>query len=181
MTAPLPVKTDFKARFTTAEFLQMCAVDAFPDMKIELVDGQLERHDLAMNRHAMLQGRVWFALAGAIDAAVLLGTVGIILGDDTVVACDGAVLRKPITGNRMLVPDDIALVMEVAETTIARDMGMKRIKYASAGIAAYWVIDGARSVVHVFTEPVDGDYAEINTVRFGQPLTVPGAGTIVVD
>lgn len=181
MPAPLPVKTDFKARFTAAEFLQMCAVDAFPDMKIELVDGQLERHDLAMNRHAMLQGKVWFALAGVIDAAVLLGTVGIILGDDTVVACDGAVLRKPITGNRMLVPDDIALVMEVAETTIARDMGMKRIKYASAGIAAYWVIDGARSVIHIFAEPVDGDYAAINTVRFGQPLAVPGAGTIVID
>jgi Uma2 family endonuclease len=178
MTAPLPVKTDFKARFTTAEFLQMCAVDAFPDMKIELVDGRLERHDLAMNRHAMLQGKVWFALAGVIDAALLLGTVGIILGDDTVVACDGAVLRKPITGNRMLVPDDIALVMEIAETTIARDMGMKRIKYASAGIAAYWVIDGARSVVHVFAEPVDGDYASINTVRFGAPLRCRGPGRL---
>ncbi|TCP73253.1 putative restriction endonuclease [Sphingomonas sp. PP-CE-1G-424] len=61
-------------------------------------------------------------------------------------------------------------------------MGPKRTDYASIGIENYWVVDGARSVVHVFGEPVDGDYAQVHTVRFGEPLAVPGTNaTIIID
>ena len=71
-------------------------------------------------------------------------------------------------------------MVEVSETTRDRDMGMKRVKYASAGIPHYWVIDGERLVVHVWGEPVNGDYAQISTVRFGEPLAVPVTGRTIV-
>jgi Uma2 family endonuclease len=87
-----------------------------------------------------------------------------------------------VSGNRILQPAEVELAVEVAETTLSRDMGMKRMKYAAAGIAHYWVIDGERSRVHVWGEPVNGDYAQIATVRFGEPLAVPGTdATIVID
>ena len=74
----------------------------------------------------------------------------------------------------MLRPDEVALVVEIADTTLSHDLGLKCRKYAEAGVPVYWVVDASRAVVHVHAEPVEGDYVEIHTVRFGQPLAVPG-------
>ena len=38
-------------------------------------------------------------------------------------------------------PADIYLVVEVADTTLAFDLGQKRALYSGAGIDEYWVID----------------------------------------
>lgn len=73
-------------------------------------------------------------------------------------------------------PDEVALAVEIAETTLDRDLRLKCRKYAQAGVPAYRVVDGSRSAVHVHAEPVDGEHVDIHTVRFGQPLAVPGTG-----
>lgn len=79
----------------------------------------------------------------------------------------------------MLSPTDVAMVVEIAETTIHHDLGLKRRKYAEAEIPVYWVVDRTRKVVHTHAEPVDGEYAEVHTVRFGQPLAVPGTDATI--
>ena len=171
-----------KARFTTRDFLRMAETGAFDDMKVELVAGKLERMPPPGNRHAGRQAGVLIRLGACVPIDRLVGEVGIDLGNDTLLGCDAAILRAPVTENRMLVPADVLLAVEVAESTLPRDTGMKRFAYAEAGIPHYWVVDGERSVVHVYGEPVAGDYAEVSTVRFGAPLAVPGAGaTIVID
>lgn len=104
---------------------------------------------------------------------------GIDAGEDTVLTCDVAVLRAPMTDKRFLRPEEIVLAIEIAETTIARDLGMKRTKYAGAKIADYWVVDSSRRVVHAHRDPVDGEYADVSTVRFGEPLTVPGTDATI--
>lgn len=184
-TFALPSGTpeDFAARFTTREFLTMCESDVFADMKMELVDGELQRMMPPMNRHGARQAKVMIRLAGIVAEGRLIGEVGIDLGNDTVVACDLAIVHDSIEQNRLLLPEELHLVVEIAETTAARDLGLKRLAYAAAGIAHYWVVDGVRAVIHVHAEPVDGDYAMIHTVRFGEPLAVPGAdnATIVID
>ena len=164
----------FKARFTTQEFLRMCDAGAFEDWKVELVDGELERMQYPHNNHAMRQAQIVIRLGQVIGEEVVRGEVGINLGNDTLLSCDAAVLRQAVVGNQRLQPDDLLLVIEISETTLSRDLGMKRRKYAEADIPFYWVIDGTRSVVHVHAEPVEGDYADIHTVKFGQPLAVPG-------
>jgi Uma2 family endonuclease len=172
------------ARFTREEFMHMAQAGAFDDMKIELVDGEIERMNPPMSNHTVRLSRLSELLAPAARAAGLfaLGETGIDIGGDTVRVCDAAVVRHIPEENRLFSADDIILAIEVAETTRARDMGPKRTDYASIGIENYWVVDGARSVIHVFGEPVDGDYAQVHTVRFGEPLTVPGTdATIIID
>lgn len=171
--------TSTKAAFTTAEYLRMGESGAFDDMKIELVDGELERMMSPMSGHASRQAMLVGLLFQVANRGLVLGEVGIDFGDDTVLACDAAVLRAPIGEDRLLSPDDVQLVVEVAQTSLARDKGMKRVRYAAAGIPEYWVVDGDRAVVHVYREPVGGDYALISTVRFGEPLAVPGTGATI--
>ena len=46
----------------------------------------------------------------------------------------------------------------------------------------YWVVDGARGVVHVFDRRGEDGYDGIALVRFGEPLAVPGTEpTITLD
>ena len=174
----------FRARFTTAEFLRMVEAGAFEDWKVELVDGELERMPPPGNEHGRRQIMVVVRLARVVPEKLLRAEAGIDLGSDTVLGCDAAILRRPVegVGNRMLRPDEVLATIEVAESTRERDIGMERKKYAAADIAHYWVVDGERGVVHVHSEPVAGDYAEIGTVRFGQKLPVPGTdATITVE
>jgi Uma2 family endonuclease len=60
-------------------------------------------------------------------------------------------------------PEDIALVVEVADTTLERDRGVKRRVYARAGIPIYWIINLVESVIEVYQSPSgtgeDADYA----------------------
>ena len=183
--ADLQPETDFRARFTTAEFLRMAEGGAFADMKVELVDGELERMTPPMSAHARRQMEIAFALKRIFenrpDIAVV-AEIGIDLGGNTVRACDAAVATSWPEENRLLTPGELLLVVEIAETTLARDLGPKRIDYARAGIPNYWVVDGERSVVHVYVDPIKGEYADVRTVRFGDPLAVPATDeAIVID
>jgi Uma2 family endonuclease len=58
-------------------------------------------------------------------------------------------------------PGDLALVVEVADTTLRFDLTMKAGLYARAGIVEYWVVDvtGRRLIVH--REPAPGGYRPV--------------------
>lgn len=155
---------------------------AFEDMWVELVDGELERMPPPGNRHSGRQAAILIRLARLLEETLIRGEVGIEIGDDTALACDVAVLRAPVSGNGLLRPEDVALIVEIAETTPDRDLGMKRRLYAAAGIPVYWVVDGRRRLVHVYDRPEGGDYMGVTIVKFGEPLAVPGAeGTVVLE
>jgi Uma2 family endonuclease len=169
---------DHRARFTAAEFRHMALLGAFDDMKVELIDGELERMNPPMGGHATRQAMI-IAQLWPVVGERLVGEVGIDLGNDSVVGCDAAVLHRPMAEQRMLEPAEVLLVIEVAETTIGRDLGLKRHKYAAAGIANYWVIDGAAAVVHVHSSPLDGEYEDVAVVQFNEPLAVPGTDAAI--
>lgn len=174
-----------KARFTTAEFLRMAEAGAFDDMKIELVRGELERMNPPLSGHGLRQMDVGFRLRTALENVTELrvtGETGIDVGGETVRGCDLAIIKLAPSESRLLQPEEVLLVVEIADTTLSRDLGPKRSDYARAGIPHYWVVDGERQVVHIFEAPVAGDYKEIRTVAFGSPLAVPGTGkTITLD
>ena len=122
---------------------------------------------------------LWQAVGG--KGLAVVGQVGVDLGNDSVLACDVALIGAMPAESRMLRPDEAVLVVEVGDDDRAR-RGVKRVKYATAGISNYWMIDGGRAVVHVHGDPIDGEYADVVTVRFGDPLKVPGTdATIMVE
>lgn len=62
---------------------------------------------------------------------------------------------------------DLALVVEVADSTVLRDRGIKKRLYARAGIAVYWIVNIPERVVEVYTQPapaaVPPDYQQCAT------------------
>ena len=92
--------------------------------------------------------------------------------------------REHTTFSRNPRPEDLHLVVEVADTTLRFDLTTKAVLYARAGIVEYWVLDvtGKRLIVH--RDPRRGVYNSI--VPFGEPenvapLAAPHAALRVPD
>jgi Uma2 family endonuclease len=57
-------------------------------------------------------------------------------------------------------PDEIFLVVEVANTTLRKDRGQKVRVYAHANIPEYWILDVYERRVYVFRNPGNEGYQE---------------------
>lgn len=176
MTRIDAVSESYVAQFTTAEFLHMCEIGAFDDMKVELVDGELHRFALARNEHARLQALVMAQLWTAFGSDAprrACGGIGIDLGHATVFHADAAVLSRPDVEAYWPGPSDFLLIVEVSDMTLKRDLGIKQARYAAAGVPHYWVVSSSDRITHVFAEPANGTYQRSDIVRFGEPIIAP--------
>ena len=55
--------------------------------------------------------------------------------------------------------EDVMLVVEVSDSTLERDRGVKKRSYARAGIQCYWIINLVDDTCEVYTNP-NNSYAE---------------------
>lgn len=55
-------------------------------------------------------------------------------------------------------PETALLAIEIADSSLAFDLGRKALLYASFAIPEVWVIDARKRITHVLREPADGDY-----------------------
>jgi Uma2 family endonuclease len=91
---------------------------------------------------------------------------------------DLIVLKRNFAGFRSArpQPNDLDLVVEIADTSLAFDLSVKAALYARAGIVEYWVLDvlGRRLIVH--RDPQAGQYGSVTTHSEQEgvaPLAVP--------
>jgi Uma2 family endonuclease len=56
------------------------------------------------------------------------------------------------------IPEDVLLLIEVADSSLLYDMRDKRDAYARTGISEYWILDLAHNQLHVFREPSTSGY-----------------------
>jgi Uma2 family endonuclease len=72
-------------------------------------------------------------------------------------------------------PQDLALVIEVADTTLQRDRTLKKRTYARAGIPVYWIINLPERQIEVHTMPMQSlqepDYKQ--RTDYGQVASIP--------
>ncbi len=73
-------------------------------------------------------------------------------------------------------PADALLVIEVSESSLSADRGVKRDRYAGFGIAEYWVLDIKRRIIVAYRRPEHGRYAEEREYRDGESVFMPGLG-----
>jgi Uma2 family endonuclease len=57
-------------------------------------------------------------------------------------------------------PEDIYLVVEVADSTLRQDCQVKDKHYARAGIVEYWVVDIQNRQLNIFRNPTETGYTE---------------------
>jgi Uma2 family endonuclease len=72
-------------------------------------------------------------------------------------------------------PEEIFLVLEVSESSLAKDLEQKTGVYAAANIPEYWVLDIAAQRLIVFRNPVGANYQSRQEFQIGtiSPLAFP--------
>jgi Uma2 family endonuclease len=76
-------------------------------------------------------------------------------------------------------PGNVVLVVEVADTSLARDRGIKKQTYALAGIPTYWIVNLLERKIERYTEPSGTEATPDYTQRrdFGITEAIP----VVID
>ena len=166
---------------TADDYLRMIDVGAFGDAHVELMDGGLVEMAPSNTGHGRLLIRLAYLLEAvyADSGCEVFGDVVTVFDESNVRAPDIAVADHGIDERKHLVPSDILLAVEIAVSTLAEDLGRKRIDYATAGIRHYWVVDVEGRRTHCYADPQGSDYASIAVIGFGDPVPVPGTSEAI--
>jgi Uma2 family endonuclease len=72
-------------------------------------------------------------------------------------------------------PENIFWLIEFSNTSLSKDLEVKRKAYAIAEIQEYWVVNLKKHQLQVFRDPVDGDYRSEVELTTGElcPLAFP--------
>jgi hypothetical protein len=80
-------------------------------------------------------------------------------------------------------PDEIALVVEVADSTLAQDRDLKARAYANSNLAVYWIVNLVDRQVEVYTDPTgpagQAGYRQRQDLPVGTSVPVQVGGQVV--
>lgn len=167
-------------RFDVRQFHRMMASGIFDDQKVELVAGKIyPMTDLPP--HVFTVGRLYrFLLALlSVDHWTIQGEKPLLIGRYWAPKPDILVLRgdDQAYATRLPRPPDVALLIEVSDTTYHRERGRKWRRYAAAGIPVYVIVrlKGPDTVVE------SGQARRGGVARRGSPrsfATAPGRASL---
>jgi Uma2 family endonuclease len=183
MTIPLT-----RHRFTADEYHQMAEAGVLrDDDRVELIEGEIVDMTPIGPRHGAVVNRLNHALARACGERAIVQIQGSIrLGLHSEPQPDVALLRpRPDYYESALPgPESVLLLIEVGDTSLAYDRGVKLPLYARAGIRETWLVDLEASRVEVHLEPGPEGYRRSETRGPGDrlaPMALPGVSLSAVE
>ena len=156
------------------EYLRMGEAGVFAsDARLELIEGEIVEMAPIGSRHAgavKILNRIFSRLVG--DLAIVSVQDPLIIGERSVPQPDLMLLKPRADSYSGAHPaaEDVLLVVEIADTTLAFDTGTKIPLYARAGIAEAWVVDLQERAVRVFRDPSASGYR--SSIAFSGDETV---------
>ena len=166
-------------RFTVDQYHQMIETGIIKeDDRVELLDGWIVQKMPPNPPHSQAVRRLnrWFTRALGEDW--VLGVQDPATMTHSEPEPDLVIARGPEEryGDRHPGPLDIALVIEVADTSLSEDRSAKFSIYARARIPIYWIVNLIDRRVEVYTQPRGGKNPTYRTRRdYGPAESVPVA------
>lgn len=148
------------------------------DERIELIEGDIVCMTPAGHRHEYVVDLLTEFLAFRVRGRGVLRVQGSVPFDWLEAPQPDLVVFRMVEDryrSRQAGAWDALLVVEVADTSLARDLE-KAALYASARIPEYWIVELQRSVVRVLRGPVGEGYADVREYRNGEVFTCETLG-----
>ena len=147
------------------------------DCRVELIEGELIEMSPVGAQHVNLVNRLTkiFVLAVG-DLGVVSIQNPVTLPPHSEPQPDIAVLKQSIDGAAPSLPraEDVLLLIEVADTTLAYDRTTKLKIYAQAGIREMWIVNVQAKSIEIYQEPSANGY--LRKHEFGlQDAVTPSA------
>jgi Uma2 family endonuclease len=133
--------------------------------------------------HAITTGEVRDALGNALGEKAKVWRqnplrVSLDMDDKNLPLPDVMVL-KPRAYRDHPMPDDVLLLVEVADSSVNEDRGRKLTLYAKHGIREYWIINLNTKRIEVYTDPVGEDHLTKRSYKLTQAFALQAFPDIV--
>jgi Uma2 family endonuclease len=157
-----------------------------PETRVELLDGEVVEMSPIGPKHLWAVNNLDDLLHAALGSTAVVSVQNpVVLSAHDEPQPDVAVLR-PSADLRRRVPlaSDVLFLVEVSDTSLAKDLEVKLPLYARAGIAEVWVADVDHDQIARYSAPVEAMYTEHTVYRRGATITsiaAPGLQLAVDD
>jgi Uma2 family endonuclease len=149
------------AKWSLDEYHQMIGAGLLDDRSLELIDGEIVEMSPEGVAHSFYcRGTAKYLRLLLGERAEISEAHPITLPNDSEPEPDIAIVRNPDTRyqTRHPFPEDIFWLIEIANTTLVKDLGVKKELYALVGIPEYWVMNLQTLELVVFRDPIGNEY-----------------------
>jgi Uma2 family endonuclease len=187
MVTEAAVYTPTRYRFSVQEYEQMGERGILhADLRVELIDGEIIQMSPIGDRHMRCVNRFTRRLVLALGERAIVSIQNpVVLSGHDEPQPDVVVLwpsAEEHAGTPL--PGDVALLIEVSDSTLAYDRRVKLPLYARAGIAEVWIADLQHDTIIQHADPGDGSYRSVATYRPGDVVAcraIPDLALAVAD
>jgi len=150
------------------------------DDRVELIEGELNPMPPINPEHAGKTKRLNRLLSSLMaDQAIVSVQDPLVLGDRSELDPDLMLFRprEDLCETANPGPEDVLLLIEVADTSLDYDRGVKIPLYAASGIPEVWLLDLRRKQLEIHLDPGPSGYRKILLPDSGQtasPSLLPG-------
>lgn len=142
-------------RFSVEEYHALGTAGVFsPDDRVELLQGWIVAQMIHNPRHSLTLEKLDRAVRDVLGGNWRYRIQSPITTGDSEPEPDFAVIRGPMREDidRHPGPEDVALLVEVADSSVSRDRYKAQI-YAAAGIPVYWIVNLVENLIEVYSDP----------------------------
>ena len=161
-----------RRRFTVHDYHRMGEAGILhEDDRVELIEGVLVEMTAIGTRHFSCVNRLTRLLVMNVgDEAIVSVQNPVRLNEYNEPQPDVTVIRPRDYEESLPMPEDVMLLIEVSDTTLAYDRGVKLPLYARAGIREVWIADLPDETIGRYTDPSEEGYRRADQMRRGRTL-----------
>lgn len=162
-----------KRLLTVEEFLEMAEAGVFSeDARLELIEGEIVEMAPIGKRHAGCVRRLNQLFNVRLGTRVVVDIQNSAWINERSFFCpDVLLLPEGFLEDEYPTPQDIHLVIEVADSSLSYDRGRKMPVYARAGIPEAWLVAVEAGTVSVYRRPSLQGYQEVREYRRGDEIS----------
>lgn len=184
--AHVPAALDGRVRFSRDAYHRMFEIGVLNgDQRFELLDGDVymmmspigpNQSNVTSRLNEFFVGCLPRELQCRIQQPV-------VVGDHSEPEPDVAIVRRRDAeySSQHPGPADVVLLIEVAQSSLSIDLGLKSHVYAQSGIVEYWVVDLVNRKVIIHRDPTPTGYRTVSQFAADSTLTPVGAPTCRLD
>jgi len=183
LTAVHSVPAVERVRFTADQYERMAEAGVLgPQDHVELIEGEIVRMVPMGDPHALCVARFLNRLPKLLPETMHVRVQSPIrLSDATEPEPDVVVVGLGVDAcPRHPRPEEILLVVEVSDSSLAYDRDVKLPLYARAGIPEVWIVNLAARRIEIHRRPAEGKYAIVVNVARGESARCESAREIVL-
>jgi Uma2 family endonuclease len=179
------MQVQIQHRFNVKEYYRMAETGVLrPDARVELLDGKIIDMSPIGPFHGGITKYLSEIFFGAAKGRWITQVQDPVRLDDYSEPEPDIALLKPVADfyrKRHPQPEDVFLLVEISDTTLATDREDKIPAYGHAGIGEVWIVNLADLTVEVYREPHFTGYGSKTVLRAGDKASPQAFPDVAVD